>query len=834
MQAYFENRDSNAQSGQFYTAIMGVLGLAYLAVTILIFTGWIALGERANVSRRDINFNEWAVAIGSALLGIGAFRTAWGLAQRERVSWAWLQWVSFVSLLVGFAIAMSAVLGATQQNNIGAPRLPNDVLGLSILIIAWVSSIGILLTRFVLYGQGLARIFRFIAKDRDKLDSGNFWGWFFGLFFIAVFANLVVIATTVEGFNKERFLLGVGLFVFSAAIYSYAVKGSVYTPDQRIRIQLAESPSAGAIIGLVVIVMGFSMASDLFLDTTSIASILSNNATKGIIAIGITTLMISGEFDLSVGSVLGVTAMAYMIFMGEGFKGIGPLSFEQQPTVIAAILALICACIMGLINGLLLVTTKIPSFIVTLGTLFAYRAIALVFIGGGRILRYRDYFPPPAEFPQVFISRWAIATLAITGALFILVTALQAIPQYWSRSVRAWSHIKDREMGSVIALGVSIWSFISAATLATAFAWLALVAYFHLDRVHFGKTLGQADFWLAIILGLAAAAVITAINLYPSWRKKSGGLNAGEAYSIPTGVTGWILWIAIFALIVKVYDLRLNLSNPDSSMLILIVVAALGFTHVTLATFRQYRLARQQVVAVGERVEAVPVSQYLRERGYLTVGVSAALALLIVALIVTAYQRFGNIDSPLKVGFFDVANGQWRFTMAQVTRGLVHVNIPDQANLRNAIAWWVILASIFQVILFRTRYGNSVFAVGGNRGAARAQGINVNRVKVQNFVLCSFLTGLAGIMEVARNPGVDPLKGNTWELDVIAMTVIGGTLLTGGYGSIIGTMLGVLIFGMLGTGLVLVGMDSRMFQGVIGVIMIGAVVLNNTVKRSRS
>jgi simple sugar transport system permease protein len=134
-------------------------------------------------------------------------------------------------------------------------------------------------------------------------------------------------------------------------------------------------------------------------------------------------------------------------------------------------------------------------------------------------------------------------------------------------------------------------------------------------------------------------------------------------------------------------------------------------------------------------------------------------------------------------------------------------------------------------VLTRTSYGNAVFAVGGNPGAARAQGIDVDRIKVFNFVLLAFLVGIAAILEVARNPGVDPLKGDGWELEVIAMTVIGGALLSGGYGSIIGTMLGVLIFGMLQTGLVLVGMDQRMFQGVIGVIMIIAVVLNNITKR---
>ncbi len=119
---------------------------------------------------------------------------------------------------------------------------------------------------------------------------------------------------------------------------------------------------------------------------------------------------------------------------------------------------------------------------------------------------------------------------------------------------------------------------------------------------------------------------------------------------------------------------------------------------------------------------------------------------------------------------------------------------------------------------------------GGNEGAARAQGVNVDRVKLQNFVIVAILTGIAAIYETSRNPGVDPLKGQGWELEVIAMTVIGGALLTGGYGSVVGSLLGAVIFGMLQTGLVLVGIESRLFTGTIGVIIIAAVVLNTFVR----
>ncbi|MDQ7033914.1 MAG: ABC transporter permease, partial [Anaerolineae bacterium] len=86
------------------------------------------------------------------------------------------------------------------------------------------------------------------------------------------------------------------------------------------------------------------------------------------------------------------------------------------------------------------------------------------------------------------------------------------------------------------------------------------------------------------------------------------------------------------------------------------------------------------------------------------------------------------------------------------------------------------------------------------------------------------------IYETTRNPGVDPLKGDGWELQVIAMTVIGGALLSGGYGSIIGSLLGALIVGMVQTGLVLSGAPSRAFAGVVGAIIIIAVILNTAVR----
>jgi len=140
--------------------------------------------------------------------------------------------------------------------------------------------------------------------------------------------------------------------------------------------------------------------------------------------------------------------------------------------------------------------------------------------------------------------------------------------------------------------------------------------------------------------------------------------------------------------------------------------------------------------------------------------------------------------------------------------------------------WFIAIATALSVVLTQTRYGNGVFATGGNPGAARAMGVNVNRIKLTNFMLASTLAGLAGIIQFSRFASVDPLRGVEWEMQAITASVIGGTLLTGGYGSVIGTVLGVLLVGMVRSGLVLAGAPAYWYRAFIGVILIIAVIIN--------
>ena len=141
----------------------------------------------------------------------------------------------------------------------------------------------------------------------------------------------------------------------------------------------------------------------------------------------------------------------------------------------------------------------------------------------------------------------------------------------------------------------------------------------------------------------------------------------------------------------------------------------------------------------------------------------------------------------------------------------------------------LILAAVAAAVawsLRNLRWGRYLYAVGGNELAARAAGIRVQVVKVAAYVLCGALSGLAGVVLAARITTGQPNAGAGYELDAIAAVVIGGTRLSGGVGGVGGTLLGVLLMGVIGNGLDLLNVPSYYQQIVKGVIIIGAVWLD--------
>jgi len=139
--------------------------------------------------------------------------------------------------------------------------------------------------------------------------------------------------------------------------------------------------------------------------------------------------------------------------------------------------------------------------------------------------------------------------------------------------------------------------------------------------------------------------------------------------------------------------------------------------------------------------------------------------------------------------------------------------------------------AIAHLILAKTQLGRYVYAIGGNESAAILSGVNVALHKCVIYSLCGLLSGMAAIILTARLNSAQPIAGIMYELDAIAATVIGGTSLMGGEGTVWGTLVGALIMGVLRNGLTLLGISSFVQQIVIGSVIILAVLVDMMLKR---
>lgn len=139
---------------------------------------------------------------------------------------------------------------------------------------------------------------------------------------------------------------------------------------------------------------------------------------------------------------------------------------------------------------------------------------------------------------------------------------------------------------------------------------------------------------------------------------------------------------------------------------------------------------------------------------------------------------------------------------------------------------FVIVAVIFYILMKYTRYGKFTYAIGANEVAARVSGINVERQKVKIYMVAGLLSGLAAIVVAARGQTAQAGMGLMYELDAIAMAVIGGTSLTGGRGSILGTAIGMVIFGVIISGFTFLRLDAYYQEMMKGVIIVAAVIVD--------
>lgn len=303
---------------------------------------------------------------------------------------------------------------------------------------------------------------------------------------------------------------------------------------------------------------------------------------------------------------------------------------------------------------------------------------------------------------------------------------------------------------------------------------------------------------------------------------------------IPPLLTVVIIWI-VFSLFIPNFGTMRTVSGVLNSASINAVVL-IGVTLLMIAG--EFDLSVGAVIAMGGYIFA---SRMVNGDSPV---VAIGLALLVTTLmgttngLVTVYTRIPSFIVTLGTQYI-YRGAVWVYSggdMIQTTErlplydflngrlGLVN-DLIQRANFRTATVWVILLALLFQFILTRTRFGNHIFAVGGNPQAAMAQGVNIKLVKLVCFSITGGLAGLAGILTFSQFTSVFVATGATVELTAIAGAVVGGTLLTGGVGSIIGGLLGVLLIDTLRSGVVLLGFPSDNFAAVVGVTIIGVALL---------
>lgn len=171
------------------------------------------------------------------------------------------------------------------------------------------------------------------------------------------------------------------------------------------------------------------------------------------------------------------------------------------------------------------------------------------------------------------------------------------------------------------------------------------------------------------------------------------------------------------------------------------------------------------------------------------------------------------------------AEGEW---LAQMLVGDFYVG---SFRVYMSVFWFALAAILAHMLLTGTKAGNWIQASGGNPNAARARGVNVGRTKILLFMLSSAMAALAGIISSIRTSAANPNSGTGYELEVIAMVVIGGTVLTGGRGTIIGTVLGIFILRVMRNGIVLIGVPGLAYNIFIGAIILGMMALHSWLER---
>jgi simple sugar transport system permease protein len=247
-------------------------------------------------------------------------------------------------------------------------------------------------------------------------------------------------------------------------------------------------------------------------------------------------------------------------------------------------------------------------------------------------------------------------------------------------------------------------------------------------------------------------------------------------------------------------------------------------------------------LSVGMVYALAPFVMYFGHEAGIPFGPAILLALVAAAIVgtvngfVTVFLQIPSFITTL--GTLCIVNGL-TLTISNgypvQPKGAPLVSNIFGGNPISQISWAIGITLALQFVLNKTRWGLHTIATGGNPLGAAEVGIKVGVIKMANFILCSVLGGFAGILDAFRISSIDPLAGGTDIMFMaIASSVIGGTLLTGGSGTIIGAFLGAAVLGILKNGFTLTGVSAFTFDIILGAAILITMVINVRLGRLRA
>jgi len=594
-------------------------------------------------------------------------------------------------------------------------------------------------------------------------------------------------------------------------------------------------PEIVGIFAAILLYMFFWGVTRPFGTAGGVATVLDVSATLGIMAVAVGVLMIGGEFDLSSGAMTGAMGIIIILLVKEtGDLGGAGLSYW-----LAIPLSLAIALGIGWLNGTMVERTALPSFIVTLATFFVLRGLKLA---GSKIIVDQIQVGRADEggqygfWQKIFGSTWerqdhvweardgVYTVLVLVGAVLIGLALYE-----FSFRRRANPDQKGIPVFVAGIAGIAVGVILMHALDGT--DWLPMVVF-------------------------AISAVATAVGL-GTWRYEvltdRGQVSWTPVVVKPLGIAVGALMAAVVAALIfdpaDDTDILPFVTEQGLRAILFIGLAVVSIIYLAIATARAREVssatksAMLGVVAVLTFATALFIqseSESTKFRAELFAILSILALFLAAWAVASALFAARNSHDPEadQLARRVATAGGVLASLGVLTRLLFSVQAEIDAQNPSVLAvfsiriiWFVAFVMILSYVLRSTPFGSWVYAVGGNKEAARQIGVPAARTKTQLFMIVAGAAWLVGILLAFRLNTIQAGTGNGLEFEYIIAAVVGGTLLKGGYGSVLGAAVGALIMAMSKQGISFAGWNTDWRFVFLGGILLAAVVANGYVRK---